>query len=296
MKILITGGAGFIGSHLVDRLSKDKNNTIIILDNFHRSEIKNIKQHSMNRKVRLIKGDIRNKNLIKKIAKVDVVYHLAAQSNVVGAFLNPDYAVSTNIEGTFNMIKYAIKEKISKFIFFSSREVYGNPNYLPVDEKHSLSPNNIYGATKVSGEMLCSTLLKNQNIKFTILRIANTYGPRDKNRVIPIFLDNAKKNKPLVLFGGKQVLDFIWIDDLIKAIIKISKSDSYSGKSINVGTGKGTSIESLAKLIKKTANSKSKIIRKNARNIDVEKFISKSENFSLKTLKLEKGLKKMLNE
>lgn len=294
MKILVTGGAGFIGSHLIDALSKNADDDIIILDNFYRRKIDNIKIHLKN--IKIINGDVRNYNLLKKIRKVDFVYHLAAQSNVVGSFFNPDYAVSSNIEGTYNILKYASKNNVKRLIFSSSREVYGNPKYLPVDESHPLNPINIYGATKVAGEMLCKAFFKNQNLKITVLRITNVYGPRDKYRVIPIFLENARNNKDLELFGGKQTLDFIWICDVIKSIIKISRNNKYIGETINIGTGMGTSIENLAKIIVKMTNSESRIIRKESRSIDVQNFISKSDKFKFKTLNLNEGLNTMISQ
>jgi len=294
MKILVTGGAGFIGSHLADSLSKNKKDNIIIFDNFYRGNLRNIEMAMKNGNVRLIEGDIRKYNEIKKNGKVDIIYHLAAQPNVAGSFFNPDYAFSSNIEGTYNILKYASESKAGRFIFSSSREVYGNPEYLPVDEKHVLNPINIYGATKVSGEMLCKAFIKTHSLRATILRIANVYGPRDKDRVIPIFLENAKNNKNLELFGGKQVLDFIWVGDVVNAINDVSKNDKFIGETINIGTGIGTSIEELAKIIIKLTSSKSRIVKKSPRSFDVGNFIAKSDKLKLKTIKLEDGLKRMI--
>lgn len=294
MKTLVTGGAGFMGSYLVNELSKNKGNHIVIFDNFHRGKISNIKRCIKNNKVKLIKGDIRNYNELEKIGNIDIIYHLAAQSRVMASVSNPDYTLSSNINGTYNVLKYASKNKVKKFIFSSSREVYGNPNYFPVDEKHPLNPINLYGATKVAGERLCKIFHKTYNIKTIILRIANVYGPNDAERVIPIFLENIKNKNDLKLFGGKQVLDFIWIGDVIKAIIEISKNDKYIGKVINIGTSTGVTIEELARKLIKIANSKSKIIVKESREEEVKKFISKSNIFNMKTLKLEKGLKKLI--
>lgn len=298
MNILVTGGAGFIGSHLIDLLVKDRQNKIIVLDNFYRGNLQNIEQHIKNKRIMLIKGDIIKYNEIKKIgkkiSKADIIYHLAAQSNVVGSFFNPDYAFSTNIKGTYNVLKYASEIKADRLIFSSSREVYGNPEYLPVDEKHALNPINMYGATKSSGEMMCRFFQNSRDLKITILRIANVYGPRDKDRVIPIFLENAKKNKDLQLFGGKQVLDFIWVGDVINGIDQISKNDKYIGETVNIGTGIGTSIEELAKMIIRLTNSKSRIIKKPSRSFDVDKFIARSDKIKLKTIKLEDGLKEMI--
>ncbi|MDP7244225.1 MAG: NAD-dependent epimerase/dehydratase family protein [Flavobacteriales bacterium] len=294
MRTLVLGGAGFIGSHLVDALAKERNNTVIVFDNFHRGNKDNIKVHLENKKIKVISGDIRDYNSLKKIGKVDVVYHLAAQSNIIGSFLNPNYAFSTNVDGIYNVLKYSVKNKVKRFIFSSSREVYGNPRYVPVDEEHPIDPINMYGATKVAGETLCRIFQKTQNLKLTILRIANVYGPRDKDRVIPIFLENAKKNVNLELYGGKQVLDFIWVGDVIAAILDISGKDFYEGKTINIGTGKGTSIENLAKMVIKLFNSRSKIRKKKSRSMDVKKFITKSNIYKMRAVPLYKGLKRVV--
>jgi UDP-glucose 4-epimerase len=289
--ILVTGGAGFIGSNLVHKLIED-NNKLIVLDSLHRGSIQNLKEYIDSKKIILIKGDIRNQHDINKIGKVDIIYHLAAQSNVMGSVSDPDYSFSTNVDGTYNILKFASESNVKKFIFASSREVYGNAQYIPVDEKHQLKPLNMYGTTKLAGEILCRHF-QNRGMDIIILRISNTYGPGDKDRVIPIFLENIKNKKDLVLYGGNQVLDFIWVEDVVNSIIEISQNDKYSGETLNIGTGIGTSIVDLAKKILKITHSNCKIMRKEQRDIETKKFISKSSKIKIKTLGLDEGLRKI---
>jgi len=223
---------------------------------------------------------------------VDTVYHLAAQSNVIGSSSDPDYSFSTNVIGTYNVLKYSKLKNVKRLIFASSREVYGNPRKTPVDENHITNPINIYGSTKLAGENLCKAF--QNDIEITILRIANAYGPGDKGRVIPLFITNALRNKDLQLYGGQQVLDFIFIDDLTRILIKVANKKKYACKTINIGTGKGTTIEALAQMITNHTVSKSKIVVKKARDIEVMKFISKSLIISEKFISLEGGLKRMI--
>jgi UDP-glucose 4-epimerase len=289
-KIFITGGAGFIGSHLADKLAET--NDVCVFDNFYRGKKGNITSE----KIKIIKGDIRNFYDVKKAMKDhEIVYHLAAQPNVVGAVDNPDYTLETNIGGTLNVLKAASENKVKKFIFASSREVYGEPEYLPVDEKHPLNPKNLYGRTKAAAELLCDIYKRYLSLNITIVRMANAYGPGDSDRVIPIFLNRIKNKGDLVVFGGTQILDFIWVGDLATILAGIPYDDSYDGKVFNAGTGKGTSIIELASLIISLSKSKSKMIKKPARNFDVTKFVSDTKNLKITPVKLEEGLKKLLN-
>lgn len=293
-RILVSGGAGFIGSHLVDELLKNKKDEIVIFDNFHRGRKENIMNALKNGNVKLIEGDIRSLKDIRKIGAIDFVYHLAAQSNVAGAEENLDYTIGSNIEGTYNLLKFAVRNKVKGFLFASSREVYGDARKIPVDEGHPLNPVNFYGTTKLSGELLCKAFQNKYGLNVTIVRLANVYGPRDFGRVIPLFVKGIKERKNLTVFGGKQVLDFIWIGDVIDCIIRVCKKRKFYGETINIGTGRGVSIEMLAKMVVRLSGSKSKVVRKSPRKMDVKCFISKSDKLHFNALKLEKGLKMLL--
>ena len=293
VSVLVTGGAGFIGSHLVDRLV-NKGYDICVFDNLHRGNLQNIKK-SID-KVKFVTGDIRNfKKINNAIKGYDIVFHLAAQSNVIGSIKNPEYTFSTNVDGTLNTLKAAQKNKVKRFIFMSSREVYGDPEFLPVDNKHPLNPKNLYGKTKLGSEILCNYFHKFFNLRTVILRVSNVYGPRDKERVIPVFMENLKHNKDLTVYGGRQILDFIWIDDVIDFLVRVMEDGSFTGKTINLGSGKGTKIMDLARMVISLSKSKSKIIRKKKRHYDVDCFVADIKNLDIKPTKLEDGLKKLIS-
>src|SRR5215468_6485595 len=215
MKILITGGAGFIGRHLTARLARNPGHSIKALDNYRRGSRKPPAQ--LESDVAWIEGDIRDRDLLSAVMTgVDIVFHLAALSNVVGAIEDLDYFFSTNVGGTFNVLAAAKRAQAQRVVFASSREVYGEQTHLPVSERARLTPKNAYGASKLAGEACCG-MFQSADLPVTILRLANVYGPGDRERVIPIFVENALCGKPLTLYGGDQVLDFVWIETVVEA-------------------------------------------------------------------------------
>ena len=292
-KIFVTGGAGFIGSHLVDRLV-EKGHDVCVFDNFYRGNIKNLAENK--EKIKIIEGDIRDhKHIKKEMNGYDIVFHLAAQPNVIGSVKDPEYNFTTNVDGTLNVLKAVKENNVKKVIFSSSREVYGEPKYIPVDEKHPLNPKNLYGKTKVGSEFLCEYFKQCFNLNITIIRIANVFGSRDKDRVIPIFMDNLKNNKDLIVYGGQQILDFIWVEDVVDFLVKAIEH-SYSGKIFNLGSGKGTKISDLASMMISLSKSKSKIVTEQKRSFDVERFVYDTKNQDIKPKKLEEGLKILLSK
>src|SRR5215471_2362503 len=208
-KVVVTGGAGFIGSHLVDRLLADTQSEVVILDNLHRGRLTNLAQHADSPRLSIIQGDIRDFDIVAQTLRgADVVYHLAAQSTVMGAVDDLDYSFGTNVIGTFNVLKAASRESVQRVVFASSREVYGEPIELPVDEGQPLLAINFYGASKVMGEAYCRAFRRANGLDTVILRLSNAYGPRDYGRVIPLWIEQALRGEDLELYGGKQVLDF----------------------------------------------------------------------------------------
>jgi UDP-glucose 4-epimerase len=203
---------------------------------------------------------------------VDVVFHLAAQSNVIGASLDRDYSFSTNVAGTFNVLSAAEQAGVKKVIFASSREVYGEQQQFPIAERAELRPKNAYGASKVAGEAYCR-FFRSAGLPVQILRLANVYGPGDRDRVIPIFIDNALRGEPLVLYGGEQVLDFVWIETVLEAFERAMKTDALENP-VNIGSGTGIRIRELAEMVIQQTGSKSPIIEAPGRSCETRGFIA----------------------
>ncbi|MHB2155693.1 SDR family NAD(P)-dependent oxidoreductase [Calditrichota bacterium GD2] len=279
MNILVTGGAGFIGSHLIDRLLKEGFN-VRTLDNLHRGKEANIKAHIESGRLTFFRKDIRYYEQIEPLfADIDIVYHLAAQSNVLGAVQDVDYSFNTNVVGTFNVLKACKKHGVKRLIFTSSREAYGEAQYLPVDEAHPLSSKNTYGASKVAGETYCRVFQNMGDLEVVILRLANVYGERDFDRVIPIFLNNVLNNRDIHIYGGKQVIDFVSIEIVVEALVQSMDNPLAIKGPINVGSGRGTTLFELAERIMKYANTQSKIVVDPPRSAEVVKFTARIERF-----------------
>lgn len=259
MKTLITGGAGFIGSHLVNALVA-RDYKVCVLDNLSRGRKEFIKPFLSNGQVEFINGDVRNKKIVHKAMEgVKVVFHLAAQSSVLGAVSNIEYSFSTNVTGTFNVLRSARDAGVRRVVFTSSREVYGEAHQLPVDETHPLRAKNAYGASKIAGEAYCN-VFRERLLEVPILRLTNVYGTRDRDRVIPIFIRQALQGQPLTLFGGEQVIDFIWIGQVVQALLGAGFwADWPVEEPVNVGSGVGTSIRDLAEKILQLTQAQVKI-------------------------------------
>jgi UDP-glucose 4-epimerase len=274
-KVVVTGGAGFIGSHLVDRLLADTHADVVVLDNLHRGRLTNLAQHTDSHRLSIIQGDIRNPDIVAETLRgADVVYHLAAQSTVMGAVDDLDYSFSTNVVGTFNVLKSAAREPVKRVVFASSREVYGEPIELPVDEGQPLLAMNFYGASKVMGEAYCRAFRRASGLNAIILRLANAYGPRDFGRVIPLWVDQATAGQDLMVYGGKQVLDFVWVGQVVEALMRAAELEGPTPP-INIGSGTGTRIVDLARRIRLMAGSHSQIQLVPARAVEVVQFVAR---------------------
>ena len=271
MKILVTGGAGFIGSHLVDRLLLDPTAEVSVLDNFSRGRIEHLAPSE--HRISVVRGDIRDRDLLQEtMSGVDLVYHLAAQSNVLGAVRDLDYSFETNVVGTYEVLRAAAAAGVRRLIFSSSREVYGEPASLPVAETAPLAPKNAYGVSKAAGEMYCR-LFAEARLEVLVFRLANVYGPRDRGRVIPLFAEQTLRGEPLTVFGSGKILDFLWIGDLLDVLCQASQCLCPDGP-VNVGCGKGTNLVDLAKRISAVTGGRSTVSVAGERQPEVGHYVA----------------------
>ena len=257
-KILVTGGAGFVGSHLCERLIKEGAG-VRILDNLSTGDIRNIESFKEN--VEFIKGDIRDKFTVQKVVKgIDIIFHEAAQINPAKAVEEPLFDFEVNVSGTLNLLFEALKQNVKKFIM-ASTNVYGNANVeLMKEDFPTLSVKNTllspYAAAKVSAESYLKVANDELGLPTVRLRYTNVFGPRQLSKsesgVIAIFVKKALQGKSMMIYGdGTHSRDFVYIDDVVEANILAAKTDSANGDVFNVGTSVETSVTELAQLISK---------------------------------------------
>lgn len=252
MKTIITGGAGFIGSNFVKFLLK-KNWKVVVIDNFSVGKKENLPK---NKSLRIVTADVCDKNkMLSTIKNCDYVFHLATQC-VRESINNPRLVHKVNTEGTLNVLEAARRNKIKKFVYVSSSEVYGTAVNVPMTEKHLLNPTTIYGASKLAGEYYTLSYLRTYGLHTVIVRPFNTYGYNSHfegayGEVIPRFVIRALNNLSLQIFGdGKQTRDFTFVEDVVKGIYLVGKKGKI-GEVYNIARGKEVSVNELARLIPK---------------------------------------------
>ena len=247
--ILVTGGAGFIGSWTVEKLIS-REYKVVILDNLAYGSIDNLSKVLDD--IVFINGDIRDSELLDKLFKKYRFYgviHLAALVSVNEVSQKPYEGYSINVYGTFNLLEMSRKYDVERFVYASSAAVYGDPLSLPISEDHPLYPKSLYGATKLAGEVLVNSYSINYGLSTISLRYFNVYGPRMKPGpyagVIYIFIHNVIHNKPLTIYGdGLQTRDFIYVEDVAEANL-LALESNITG-SYNIGSGNDISIKDLA--------------------------------------------------
>ncbi|MEM2129452.1 MAG: NAD-dependent epimerase/dehydratase family protein [Candidatus Bathyarchaeia archaeon] len=274
-KVLVTGGAGFIGSCLVKELI-NSGYFVVVLDNFCSGSIENLRRFPNKGLLEVVKGDIRDKNIVERVLKgVDAVVHLAALIDVKESVRNPLETHDVNVNGTLNVLESSVRADVKKFVFASSTAVYGDTNKLPLKEYYPIRPISPYAASKAAAESYCLVFNRCYGIKTVILRFFNVYGPGQKNSVysgvITKFLENALNDKPLIIYGdGKQTRDFIYVDDVIKATILALEKNGLEGGIFNVCSGKPTSVNELVEIIKIVMRKNLKVIHDKPREGDIK--------------------------
>jgi UDP-glucose 4-epimerase len=254
-KVVITGGCGFIGANLVYALFKD--NEVVVIDDISTGKLENIDELIKNQEITLIKGDIRDLDLLKTtFSNADYIFHLASIPSVIMSIKEPELTNEVNITGTMNVLIAAKENGVKKVIFASSAAVYGNIPTVPLTEDMPPLPDSPYGAQKLGGEHYLRVFYEVYGIATTSLRFFNVFGPKQDPKseyspVIPKFITRLVKNTPPVIFGdGNQTRDFIFVEDIVNANILAAENSASNGKSINIACGMETSVNDLAQKIK----------------------------------------------
>ena len=255
-KVLVTGGAGFIGYHLCSKLSNNTND-LTIYDDLSSGKMENVKDVP---KAKFVKGDILDLKTLCGLEKSDLIYHLAAQVVVPYSMENPLIDFETNAKGTLCVLEKARKDD-AKLVFASSAAVYGNPTQLPTSEEYGFHPFSCYGLSKVVGEEYCNIYREQYGLDIVITRFANVYGLRCHG-VIHDFLEKLAKNpnKLEIIGTGQQSRDLVHISDVVELLVKVGSLESANGQTYNVGLGKTTKIIDLAKLMLQILNLQSKTV------------------------------------
>ena len=265
-RILVIGGAGFIGSHVVEELAREDVKEIVVYDNFCRGTVSNLEEAQKDPRVNVceVGGDICQADILNSaMRRIDYVIHLAALW-LLQCYEYPRAAFDVNIRGTFNVLEACVNQKVKKLIYSSSASVYGDAVEIPMTEEHPFNNKTFYGATKIAGEQMCRAFYHRYGLSYVGLRYMNVYGPRQDYRgayiaVIMKSLDRLDQGlSPIVYGDGSQAYDFIYVSDCAKANLCAMKADT-TDTFYNVGRGVQTNIKELAEIILEITQSDLKI-------------------------------------
>ncbi len=274
-KILVTGGAGFIGSHIVDRLLKE-GFEVTVIDDLSTGRRENIAHHQNIKDFHFVKGDIRNTALVKKVVEdVYAVFHEAALVSVPRSIENPLLTNEINVSGTLNLLRACTDANVKRFFYASSTAIYGDTETLPKHEKLMPQPISPYAVSKLAGENYVKIYQKVYALNTICLRYFNVYGPRQTyssySGVITIFINNLLKNEPPVIYGdGKQTRDFVHVQDVVEANLLALTKETAIGEVLNVATGTPTTINQLAAMLQRIMKKSLKPVYKDPRSGDIK--------------------------
>jgi len=265
--ILVTGGAGFVGSHIVDRLSPD--NKVTVLDNLFTGSLSNLEKSKD--RIKFIKGDVLDKVMVRNIvANVDYIFHLAANVGNIRSLQDPYFDMDVNIGGMLGLLEACRDSKVKRLVYSSSGAIFGEAKYLPIDEDHPLHPESPYAVSKMAAEKYAFAFYKVYGVPTASVRYFNIYGPRQDTseyaNAVSIFLGNTREGQPLTVYGdGEQTRDFVFVEDVVTANILAATQPAAVGEIFNIATGIATSINQITEIIKQISGRESQIIYADAR-------------------------------
>jgi UDP-glucose 4-epimerase len=253
-RVLVTGGAGFIGSHLVDALVA-RGERVVVVDDLSVGSRDNLRQHEGSGWVELHVASVVDGARMREVMHgIDTVFHLATQC-VRLSMSDPDLVYRVNSEGTYTMATAALSAGVRRFVYVSSSEAFGSAQRVPMSEDHPFDPTTIYGATKLAGEFYVTALRRTHGLDSVIVRPFNTYGPREHfegayGEVIPKFVVRVMNGLPPIVFGdGHQTRDFTYVEDTVRGILLAADADAVAGRSVNIARGVEVSINEVARLV-----------------------------------------------
>ena len=304
--ILITGAAGFIGSHLFEELIKNEN-YIIIIDNFNdyykgkEQQFDEItKDYDSQKDFLLIKGDLLDKAVYDKIdCDIDIIFHLAAQAGVRYSIEHASEVSNNNIIGIVNILEYALHNNVKKVVYASSSSVYGNPIYTPLDEDHPKNPISPYAVSKLVGEIYADLYFREYNLPITSVRFYTVYGPRGRpDMAIRKFFNLILQDKEILIYGdGEQLRDFTFISDIVDGLILAAENDKALGETFNLGLSNPIRVNDLVEKMYGLAEKPKKVkyVEKQQGDVDVTYSNTEKANRILNynpTIKIDEGLRK----
>ncbi|MGD0159553.1 MAG: SDR family oxidoreductase [Candidatus Bathyarchaeia archaeon] len=274
-RVLVAGGAGFIGSHIADRLI-DQDVEVTVLDNLYAGRLENLENCSRSRKFRFVRGDVRKFSVVKRLVKdVDAVFNDAAVVSVPRSLEEPLLANEVNVGGTLNLLKASVDSGVKRYVQASSASVYGNTETLPVDESLAVNPLSPYAVAELAAENYARVFHRAYGLETVCLRYFNVYGPRQTfsaySGAITIFLNKLSGGQRPVIFGdGEQTRDFVYVEDVVEANMLAMNSAKGVGEAINIGTGVPHTINELVQRLQEKLDKKRlKPIYKSPRQGDV---------------------------
>jgi nucleoside-diphosphate-sugar epimerase len=306
LRTLVTGGAGFVGSHIVDKLiSADSKVTVV--DNLDTGRMENVAQHKQNRNFHFVKGDIRDFSLVKELVKdVDVVFNFAAIASVQRSVEDPLLVNDVNVKGALNLLKASLGSDVKRFIQASSAAVYGDAQELPVSENSCPMPLSPYAVSKLAAENYAIAFNRIHGLETVCLRFFNIYGPRQANNpysgVITIFASELLAHRPPKIFGdGEQTRDFVFVEDAVSATIQAFMESNAVGEIFNIAYGKAVTVNKIAQILQKlTDKNDLKPVHEAPKEGDIRHSKASIEKARTRlgyepAFSIEEGLKKLVN-